>query len=146
MEDNIKKDQSPVYDFLGYRLLKVSLFRNGSEDAEFFKVQVTNPRFLDLFFSFQINIIIKYPNNEESALLFDAGFKINDMKWKEGIGGDDQLSSILFSVVFPFIREKIFSLTNDNRRPLHIPIIDLRFADLSKGIEFTKRKLKKTLK
>ena len=44
----------------------------------------------------------------------------------------------MFTVLFPFIREKIHSLTNDARGTVDIPILDLRFANLNDGITFSK--------
>jgi len=135
-----EKNTIPVYDFLGYRILDIKMQRKSVEEIDYFRVRVQNPLFSGNIFTFQVVASLKFPTDDESSLLFDSGFRINDLKWKKEIGNDDQLMSIFFSAVFPFIREKIFALTDDNRHPVIIPILDLRCANLTKGIEFTRKK------
>lgn len=39
--------------------------------------------------------------------------------------------------IFPYIREKVSSLTDDSRERFILPIIDLRNIRLSEGIKYT---------
>ena len=45
----------------------------------------------------------------------------------------------IFSVAFPFIREKILSITTDTRPGLLIPILDIRNVDFSKELTLSKK-------
>lgn len=41
------------------------------------------------------------------------------------------------SVMFPYVREKIHSITDDSRGALNLPIINLRNVSLSKGVKYS---------
>ncbi len=79
-----------------------------------------------------------FGDQQESTFIFNAGFQINDRNWYQGIQ-KKQIDALFFSVVFPYIREKIHSLSNDYRGSVNIPTIDLRQADLSEGATFYKQ-------
>ena len=133
------KDPSSIYDFLGYRLLKADYTRRSFKGLEYFQIKTLNPKYDNSIYSFQILVIIKYDGSAESSLLFDAGFDIKDVKWKESVGDDSKLMAVLFSIVFPFIRVKIQQITDDSRESIAIPVIDLRFVDMTKGVTFSRK-------
>lgn len=133
-------NQVPVYFFLGFRLLEAIYKRKDDTELKSFGVKIVESEFNQIstvhVMTAQFNMI--FENQQESTFMFNAGFQINDLDWYHHIH-KKQLDALFFSVVFPYIREKIHSLTNDYRRSIIIPTIDLRQADLSEGATFYKQ-------
>ena len=71
--------------------------------------------------------------------MFSAGFKINDEKWFNELE-ENARNAMFFSVVFPFVREKINMICDDSRGGFMIPIIDLKTFNISKEVVFNKMK------
>lgn len=127
----------PVYDFLSFQVKSFKFYREYNGQVEFFTVKISNHSYDELkkTYSLKIDFEIMFSNNPISELNIEAVFRINDIKWMSSIPVD-QLNSTLFASVFPFIRNYVLQLTNDSRGLITIPIIDLRFTDLKKGITF----------
>lgn len=83
-----------------------------------------------------MEVTIKFIEDDVSSFYFSACFRINDLDWKNQLK-DEVLESLFVSVVFPFVREKIHSITDDSRGAFILPIIDLRNVSLSKGAKFS---------
>ena len=92
-----------------------------------------------MYYNILINIKLEFENCNVSSFTFSAGYKIFDEQWLENLN-ENSIKSLFFSVVFPFIREKINSFCDDSRGGLIIPIIDLRGIDLSNEVIFTSNK------
>jgi len=84
-----------------------------------------------------IQFDMTFKDDENSQFIFNAGYKVNDLKWYNQLT-QEQVDALFLSVLFPYVREKVNSLTNDYRGSINIPTIDLRQVDLKEGITFTK--------
>ena len=128
----------PVYDFIGYKLLNAAYSRKNKTSVEYFIVKTADSIFNEKLRIFEIflEVTIKFIEDDISRFVFNAGFKINDLDWKNQLK-DEVLESLFVSVVFPYVREKIFSITDDSRGAFILPIIDLRNVSLSKGAKFS---------
>ncbi len=138
MKEKIQVNK-PVYFFLGFRLLETTFKRTSNESIKSFGIKIIDSKFDETtgihVLTTQFSMIIN--KEDESTFIFNSGYQINDYKWYKNMD-KAQIDALFFSVVFPYIREKIYSLTNDNRGSLDIPIIDLRNANLTEGATFTK--------
>ena len=128
----------PVYDFIGYKLLNAAYSRKNKTPVEYFIVKTADSIFNEKLRISEIflEVTIKFIEDDISRFVFNAGFKINDLDWKNQLK-DEVLESLFVSVVFPYVREKIFSITDDSRGAFILPIIDLRNVSLSKGAKFS---------
>jgi len=133
----------PVYNFLGYQMVLVDYKRVKNTNIEKFSIKTYDRKFDEKIncFSFNVQLELKYSEEEASKFIFSVGFRINDLEWKKQIKEEGIIESIFFATVFPYIREKIYSVTNDSRGAFNIPIIDLRNAKLNQGATFTFKKL-----
>ena len=136
---NKKQSNAPVYFFLGFKLLEGNFVRFNDKPMKSFGIKI-----LDSIFDTESSIHVmttqfsmNFDEEEESSFIFNSAYQINDIEWYQKLK-KEQVDALFFSVVFPYIREKIHALTNDNRGSVDIPIIDLRHADLSEGATFTK--------
>ena len=138
----MKKHQEsnmPVYLFLGFRLLEATFKRHSDEPIKSFGIKITSSTYDEKtgIHALTIQFSMMIDQEDESTFVFSSGYKINDFEWYDSFE-KKQIDALFFSVVFPYIREKIYSLTNDYRGSVDIPIIDLRHADLREGAIFTK--------
>ncbi len=129
---------NPVYEFLGYKLISSIYSRKKYTLIEYFSIKTNSSLFDEEKSIYKVNIelIIKFYEDELSSFNFLAEFKINDLDWKKQLD-NNVLDSLFVSVVFPYIREKIYALTNDSRGAVNLPIIDLRNIVLSKGVKLS---------
>lgn len=130
-------DNVPVYNFLGYVLLEASLKQaNGNQPQSVF-VKLDDSKFDSEKGIYLINIITSLKYSEvESVFKFEAAFEINEQKWLEEVG-QSMVDSIFMATAFPYIRSKIFDITSDVRPGVFLPTIDMRQADVYKGVTFT---------
>jgi preprotein translocase subunit SecB len=128
----------PVYDFIGYKLLNATYSRIKITPVEYFIVKIVNSIYNEKTGLFEIflEVTIKFIEDDVSSFYFSACFRINDLDWKNQLK-DEVLESLFVSVVFPFVREKIHSITDDSRGAFILPTIDLRNVSLSKGAKFS---------
>lgn len=131
-------NNTPVYEFLGYRMLKANYNRQNNNPLEHFTIKSVKSIFNEetSVYALLLEVTIKFENDDHSVFIFDSAFKINDLSWKQQIP-EEQLQSLFVSVMFPFVRGKIYSITEDLRIGIILPIIDLRQIDLSKGAKFS---------
>lgn len=130
-------NSKPVYDFLWFKLLNVSFNRYNDGKLEEFSFRVSDQNFNEdnKVFSLCINTRLKFQDNDDSTLLFLTAFHINDLEWFYRL--DDQMKdSMFFSIVFPFIRQKINELCDDSRESVKIPIVSLKNIRLDKEVVF----------
>ena len=127
----------PAYDFLGYKLLKVIFNRYNDEKLLRFSFKVTDQynNEKDNEYSFCINTKLTFKENEESSFIFLSAFHINDINWYKELD-EGFRDSLFFSVVFPFIRQKINEFCDDSREAIKIPIVNLKNTNLKKEVIF----------
>lgn len=127
----------PIYEIIGYQLLNVVYNRMKNGVPEFFRLQLLPSTYDDVNQIFIINPIfeIKFKDSDISSFKFSAAFKINDIEWKAKMD-NIQLNSLFLASIFPYIRSSIHHFTDDFRGAINLPVIDLRMANLEKGIVF----------
>ena len=131
----------PVYLFLGFRLLEVNYFRKEDNALESFGFHIIDSHFnqKNEVYSMTIRFHLKFSGDEESYFIFNTAFNIIDIEWYNN-QPENQIKGLFLSVVFPYIREKVFSLSHDYRNSVEIPTLDLRGLDLKDAVIFEKTK------
>ena len=131
----------PVYEFLGFNILKIDFLRVDEDIINKFSIHMNKSDYdsEEKIFSCLIKVKLYFNNDNESLFMFSAGFKINDEKWFNELE-ENARNAMFFSVVFPFVREKINMICDDSRGGFMIPIIDLKTFDISKEVVFNKMK------
>jgi hypothetical protein len=143
MPSSIKRINQPVYSFLGYFLTKAAFSQTKYGERLIDKIEIKTSDFQkeEEKIGFHVDISIT-GESFTSSFTFTTQYEINDEKWYDYFKDDQkELISILFSSAFPFIRQAIFSLTNDSCEGLMIPTIDLRDVDLSGGIIIARKQV-----
>ncbi|MBQ4570245.1 MAG: hypothetical protein IJB21_00960 [Bacilli bacterium] len=117
----------PVYEFLGYKLLKVNFHRYNDEKLSKFSFKIINRNYNneDNVYSFCVSVNLDFKDNEESNFIFLTAFLINDIKWYSSLENNIR-DSMFFSIVFPFIRQKINEFCDDSRELVRLPIVNLK--------------------
>lgn len=117
----------PVYEFLGYKLLKVNFNRYNDEKLSKFSFKIINRNYNneDNVYSFCVSVNLDFKDNEESNFIFLTAFLINDIKWYSSLENNIR-DSMFFSIVFPFIRQKINEFCDDSRELVRLPIVNLK--------------------
>jgi len=126
---------NPVYEFLGYKVNQIILNRtsNSPLDRLIINIPAFNYNKITTIHEIQIDLKFNFMVKAESIAKISAFFRINDYKWYESINVE-QINSLFFSVTFPFIRKYISDITDDIRGQILIPTLDLRNADMKKGL------------
>lgn len=132
----------PVYDFLGYSLNEVKYINEHKENT-YISISVPNDFFDNDKNVYSLLICVSSDfAKEESRFVFQSSYKINDLPWFNSINLN-QRKAIFFSIVFPFIREKILSITSDSNPGLAIPIIDVRNMNFEMELKLVKKEAPK---
>lgn len=139
-------NELPVFDFIGYHLISAKIVRKQFAEPSEIVIVAENLVHNGKEFSFDVKVANENKNDVDFSFRYHSSFRIIDKKWEKSLGGDEVLVSLLFPVVFPFIRQSIFAFTNDNALPLFIPIIDLRGANLIEGLKLVRVPNEKTTK
>lgn len=129
----------PVYDFLGYSLTEAKYINFGEKENSYISINFLNDNFNTD--NNQYNIAIRIAtdfDDDESYFIFQAGFMINDLEWFNKLEEANK-KNIFFSIVFPFVRDKILSITSDTNPGLFIPVLDLRTIDFEKELRLIKQ-------
>lgn len=128
-----------VYDFLGYTLTKAEYINSYNKKNTYISICMPKDYFNkdDSQYSLVIRIATDF-DEKESQFIFQAGFRINDKQWFMKLTAQEK-KSIFFSAVFPFVREKIFTITSDTHPGLLIPIIDMRTIDFDKELRLIRK-------
>jgi hypothetical protein len=124
------------YDFRGYRLLKANLSRVKDKAITSFTLLCQKGVYNEENQIYEIisEITVSF-GDEVNVFVFSAGFKINDLEWLE-VMAEQTVVKELFTVAFPFLREKVFEFTSDFRPGFMMPIIDLSKFDITKKTVF----------
>ena len=128
----------PVYEFLGYKLLKVNFNRYNDEKLSKFSFKIINRNYNneDNVYSFCVSVNLDFRDNEESNFIFLTAFLINDIKWYSSLENNIR-DSMFFSIVFPFIRQKINEFCDDSRELVRLPIVNLKNICLDQEVVFS---------
>ena len=127
----------PVYNFLGYSLVE-SKYINKKKDNTYIGIGIPKD-----FYDENNKIYYLYArvstdfSEEESYFIFQGIYKINDINWFNELA-DNFRKTIFFSVLFPFVREKIFSITSDSNVGLFIPTINIQDFNFEKELRLVK--------
>jgi len=136
----------PVYDLIGLKVLSINYSRESNTKIESFEIKILHHGMAENenVYSMILSLSLNFPEEVQTVFCFAAGFAINDMKWKNDFP-KDMLNSLFLSVVFPYIRQKVYAITDDSLGAVVLPVIDLRGKNLSEGAKYTltKQKLKK---
>ena len=130
----------PKYDFRGFRLLKANINRVKDKPINSFSLfsqkGVYNEE--NKIYELISEVTVTF-GDEINVFVFSAGFKINNTEWIE-VMAESTVVNELFSVVYPFIREKVFNFTSDFRPGFMMPIIETGRFDLTKKVIFNLNK------
>jgi len=127
----------PVYEMIGYQLVDIKYKRLQLGVPEYFKLYLKGSQFDEARSIYIIEPLfeIKFKDVELSTLLFSAAFRINDLTWKDKMS-KEQVDATFMAAVYPFIRSMIHHVTDDYRGAINLPVIDIRLANLEKGVTF----------
>jgi len=127
----LKKTQKSTMDHVSIKISSINL--NGSTSV------------LSLKFEFRLD----YDDSSDNTIDYMCGYLLKDEHLKEmirtGIQPDgkfistseiDDLVSEMVYMVFPFLRQHLYSLTSDGPNPILIPNLDIKRLGLRQGIEF----------
>lgn len=128
----------PVYDFISFYLTEIRYSRAENNIPLITEIKASIVNKDKEIFTLDTKVKITFSNNDTGLLTFSSTYRINDISWASALG-DSSLTSVLFSAVFPFVREKIFNLTQDSNEPIMLPIIDLKNSNIETGIKFERR-------
>ena len=132
---------NPPYEFLGFKVLAINFHRENDGNVSQFSFQVIEDKYNeeDNKYNCWIKVKIQFENCEPSEIIFLSGYKINDLQWFTSLPERNRSNSF-FSIVFPYIREKINSLCDDYRNTFKMPILDLRLLNVNQEIMFKAQK------
>lgn len=125
-----------VCDFLGYHLRKCSYQRNiSSKGLKSIALQVANIEHLPANkIRFDLIVNIELLDGALSEFIYSCLFLINDRKWFEEANKDGNFAiTQLFSIVFPYVRSSIASISNDSISSIQIPVINVIGMDILAG-------------
>ncbi|MDY4788927.1 MAG: hypothetical protein SO253_06480 [Bacilli bacterium] len=114
-----------LYHFLGYKILEIR-YKNKNNDSSYITISVPQDNYnkKKSIYSFLIKITTDF-GNDDNYFLFQADFEIYNIDEFNNFESNEKKAYFL-RIVFPFIREKIFSITSDTDQGLLLPTIDIR--------------------
>lgn len=123
----------PPFNMLGYNIQSVVFKRLGEEKLKKINISIVSKQYEKntKVYSLQISMKFDLDKSKENEIVILGGFKINDEKILEK---EDNIISIFAASLFPYIRSMVQSLSSDERDPIKIPTLDLRYLDLSHGV------------
>ena len=131
----------PKYDFRGFRLLKANVNRVKDSQLTSFSLFAQKGVYNEENKIYELISEVTITFGEEvNVFVFSAGFKINDPEWVE-VMAEQTLITEFFTILYPFIREKIFAFTSDFRPGFMLPIIETKRFDLTKKVTFNLNKV-----
>ena len=137
----MNKTMLPVFEFLGYSLMDCNFhrdFETGRPQKLFIIVNDFNVSDKKIA---RMNILVKitFESGSESEFKYHSQFKINDLDWLDKANKEHQNLGIsnLFSIVFPYVRASVSSITNDSLHQIFLPVINVLEGDITKGVSFT---------
>lgn len=124
------------YEFRGFRLLKADFNKIKDGGLKSFSISARKQIYDQKNQIFEIISEISITFGDEiSKFMFSSGYRILDLDWLE-VMAEATVVNELFSVCFPFLREKIFQITSDFRPGFLIPTFDFKQFDFTKTVNF----------
>lgn len=140
-------DNKNIVDFLGYHLKTATFNRDiKSRGIKIVKVIVSDKEWTsDDKYRLEINVKIELLDGLVSNFIYSALFHINDRKMFEDFNKESNYGiAQLFSIVFPYIRASIHSITNDSLPSIDLPVFNISEVDVCKEIIFSSKPINKT--
>ncbi len=129
----------PVYNFLGFVTSSIHYVKT-RENNTYISINLTNSNFDSNTKQYTISVRVAADfDDDESYFIFEAGFEINNLDWFNKLN-EAQRKTTFFASLFPFIREKIFSITSDSNVGLFIPTISVENINFDKEIRLIRVK------
>lgn len=126
-------------DFL--KIVSINYSEN-QKSAEIIRIRIEDLSFNASDSKVQFNSLIElvYPDHEVNGIKFTSRFSIKDPETAEKFAKKDgkdrsEAISLLFTYIYPFIRENVWTILKDTANPILLPMIDCRWIDLNKGLE-----------
>ncbi len=95
----------------------------------------------------QLNSVIQlvFPGDEISEISFSSQFSLSDSELIQALKSRNkekasEAVALLFTYIYPFIRENVWTILKDTRNPVRLPMIDCRWLDLNDGVELRRNK------
>lgn len=131
-------NNKPFFNFLGYNIQKINYQRLGDEQVSEMKVfsPSSNYNKKTKIYSVVLEVQIDFNNSKNNSFQILGGFKINN---EEIFDQNVNVLSILSASLFPFLRTLVYNTSLDDREPIKLPTIDLRYLDVNKGISITRK-------
>ena len=129
--------KQPVFSFLGYSILDIK-YSNSHKGNSYISISITKESFNEINNVYSLLIRIATDcSDEESIFVFQADYLISDLNWFKNTLVNEK-KSMCFSIVFPFIREKILSITSDSTTGIFIPILNIQNLSFENEIRLTR--------
>lgn len=137
-----KENAEQYFDFLGYNLKNAS-FAQGEDvrrHLRSFSILPFKPAFeANQIVTLDVTVELK-GDDFKAEMTYRCKFHALNGEWLSQVqNGDPVLLSEMFAIVFPFIRESIFSLTNDTLGHIYLPILNLRDVAICQGVDFVRK-------
>lgn len=134
--------ENQAYIFLGFTLNSISFDKNQTEELVEIRISVSSHDYDEerKVFSLGINVELDYELSKNNVFKYIAGYKVNDGEAEEHLKTDVNMTeyiSIFLSMVIPFIRVNIVSITADAGMTVMLPTIDCRSISLDKTLVLT---------
>lgn len=134
-------DQIP-YMYLGFDIRKISFQKNQNEEFTELRISVDSQNFdkESNIYAFAVKIEIDYEESKNNELIYASGFQLFDEDVIKNIEKDEESSnylSVFLSIVIPFIRESIVSITKDAGKIVMMPTLDCRMISFDETLVLT---------
>lgn len=134
--------ETTPYIFSGYHLVEIKLKKAQNENLN--ELRISMPGFHydkeDEILSLTINVEIDYDLSKNNRFVYLAGFAITDPKLRADLLSNqknDIYVPLFLSVVLPFIRENLMSITKDTGATVLLPTIDCHMITLNNTLVLT---------
>ena len=124
------------YEFRGYRILKIDYLRLKDQPMSSFTIGVKKNLWDPKTGIYElVSELELYFGEEKSVVVFSIGYKIIDIEWLE-LMAEQTIVNELFRTGFPYVSQKIQTITSDFRPGIILPVLDLKKFDFTKKIVF----------
>lgn len=124
------------YEFRGFRTIKIDYTRLKDQPLVSFTIGTKKNQWdekngiYELVTEFELMF-----GDEKTLVVFSSGFKIIDLEWLD-LMAEQTVVNELFRTVFPYLTQKLQTITSDFRPGLVLPVFDMKKFDFTKKIIF----------